>query len=1438
MLSIIEEVVEKFRPGLEFEIRFGVLDEKRRLQVQIDQQLFDQLHLMFCDLKSVKNETEQVTLYSWKNRSYRLLNGDEFQQKFQVCSPVDQKFGKQYWMRFAVSEEREETASVMLEVCRNCIPTQRVRQRWIYWLREYDQSNAPFWYMLTVVNHSIFEFEIEMNLSDLSVMDRTVPVICRWVEDALKPIESLFLSYTNVTSSTYHMTMARQLRQEILDKLNCKFRHPVNFPNVVVSPHLEYTLPDWGGYTVTNKLNGEHMWIVMDENQHAFAITDKTSKILWSVDMDDTKDTPHYTLIEAEYFENKYYLFDMFMNQGVDVMDKPHSERINLLDACLTRHIWLGSIAMLKQFHEVSETIKFLSTVNPATNDGLIFTPKGSAKHIHESIFKWKFPEQMTIDVKLERCKEHMFEAMVCSYGDQLVPWRGSLLFPLKEEILIDSRHHTNSLNHGDIVEVSFDFVRKRYVMGKHRTDKLKPNFKGVAENVWNDMRVPVTPLILGKILEMKAYCPDRTKQFFLDKEANKFLMLPVTNFTDLHIEWGTVIPNHQRGPPLFVAGVSKEYFESRMSRMTSQKQTAHVNLTKFATKNREEYWRYEMVSPVQRVRWVHFHRFCHYQAFEKFSIAIYFAANCAAPSSTETMTVVDRVSMQSSFYDWDTFTIACSRGANTESVNRRFMSVKFPRWDVTNIRQMIHDVMVKLEAPDLDESLIPLTESKFIHATMSKWFVHFPRVELLETESSFDLGKLLPMPSDQPLVKLWACDQGLYLCGWNSDNIVKLSEAPSKQTWMALARMPCPMYTNVTVLYMLKVSTDRSTRYVVEEVNTSEYLMHYNSILKWVDESEPSDQYLLMTPHKSLKKLWMLTGVQKQKYDEYVRGCLSQEYLRYHNQAKRSLISTYCYRQTVLDLGIGQGGDLPKYRDAAVTQIWGVDVSVTNLDELSRRLQTSYQKMIPHVAIEQQGAEHPDLIQMVRKSSFELYVPVDKSDLSHKIHWFPTSIHPVRTEMLQINEVGSWSMTRRADGNSLVAEVLPLLGDSVTQMRLTDGTANMGGDTINFAKYFGHINSVEIDENHFKLLTNNVKAYGYSNIRLIHGDFWQVWPELAGQTDVLYLDVPWGKDYKMHSTLEMCLGNRVMKDELNGLMQSNVKYVILKVPNNADLLSTMSRTYDPYDKYDYQVINIRDAFKVIVIRNRQHAVPSVWKQSSVVSSFFSMSFFFKEFDEPSKTYPMMHQFLENVKRCLKEGGHFIGTTIDGERLRALLMKNNGEFRFKDRGFYRQLSEHRVLVSLPDTIVGESQEESFVDFEYVTNDLQRAGYRMIENQLFDEVEVELDEEERQLNQLYRRFVFQAPYVLIIRLNVKVNDEVQMRVKDVTTGGEIEWNGTEEYPIDIPTFHHLKQSGVYKVMYTDTRFSLYPIFEIMNEEMDTNMYSVEYMKIKWNKMHKN
>ena len=61
--------------------------------------------------------------------------------------------------------------------------------------------------------------------------------------------------------------------------------------------------------------------------------------------------------------------------------------------------------------------------------------------------------------------------------------------------------------------------------------------------------------------------------------------------------------------------------------------------------------------------------------------------------------------------------------------------------------------------------------------------------------------------------------------------------------------------------------------------------------------------------------------------------------YRECHNNIKRNMIGTYCKNKSVLDLGIGAGGDLRKYKKANVTSLFGVEPFKKNSDELRKRL-------------------------------------------------------------------------------------------------------------------------------------------------------------------------------------------------------------------------------------------------------------------------------------------------------------------------------------------------------------------------------------------------------------------------------------------------------------------------------------------------------------------
>jgi tRNA/tmRNA/rRNA uracil-C5-methylase (TrmA/RlmC/RlmD family) len=114
----------------------------------------------------------------------------------------------------------------------------------------------------------------------------------------------------------------------------------------------------------------------------------------------------------------------------------------------------------------------------------------------------------------------------------------------------------------------------------------------------------------------------------------------------------------------------------------------------------------------------------------------------------------------------------------------------------------------------------------------------------------------------------------------------------------------------------------------------------------------------------------------------------------------------------------------------------------------------------------------------------------------------------------LKITEEGSYSITRRRDAERIM-NILNATFKNIKDLTITDVTACIGGDTLNFALRFKHVHSIELNTENFEALTNNVQVYGCNNVTLHNADSVKLF---NWNTHVLYLDPPWGgKDYKQH---------------------------------------------------------------------------------------------------------------------------------------------------------------------------------------------------------------------------------------------------------------------------------------------------------------------------------
>lgn len=150
----------------------------------------------------------------------------------------------------------------------------------------------------------------------------------------------------------------------------------------------------------------------------------------------------------------------------------------------------------------------------------------------------------------------------------------------------------------------------------------------------------------------------------------------------------------------------------------------------------------------------------------------------------------------------------------------------------------------------------------------------------------------------------------------------------------------------------------------------------------------------------------------------------------------------------------------------------------------------------------------------------------------------------------LKTTDEGSYSITRRRDAERIM-NVLRNVFKEMKTMTITDSTACIGGDTLNFASNFSHVHSIELNNENFQALTNNVQVYGFNNVTLHNADSVELF---NWNTHVLYIDPPWGgKEYKKHTKLDLFMSNKRLDCWIEEILsrKNRPNYIILKLPSN-----------------------------------------------------------------------------------------------------------------------------------------------------------------------------------------------------------------------------------------------------------------------------------------------
>jgi len=137
----------------------------------------------------------------------------------------------------------------------------------------------------------------------------------------------------------------------------------------------------------------------------------------------------------------------------------------------------------------------------------------------------------------------------------------------------------------------------------------------------------------------------------------------------------------------------------------------------------------------------------------------------------------------------------------------------------------------------------------------------------------------------------------------------------------------------------------------------------------------------------------------------------------------------------------------------------------------------------------------------------------------------------------------------------TLSEQISKIIKDEFPNVKtIIDGSANVGGNTINFAKHFDNVISNEYDEDTFRLLQNNVNAFNLKNVVCYNQSILTL--DIPKTTNTcIFLDPPWGGIYiKYMDVVDLYYGTTNVVDFINTTIskhERNHRYWCMKVPPN-----------------------------------------------------------------------------------------------------------------------------------------------------------------------------------------------------------------------------------------------------------------------------------------------
>jgi len=492
-----EKVSHSQDRNIEFELRFGKIDDKKFQPSLFPQETINRIRDYVENTLRLKKISSVTTVHIMDNKIRQVIDdkGFSYFERKEAISHHDINYND-FTLRMSLSKEDKISPPTTLS---KIIETRMRKRDEFKW--------GPYTYVFTTITKKMDdetlktfdEFEIEVtpfgNAEEnvKNVVSAILPFIAEDKVNRYLPINT-----QNAIRNAYKSFEAKPRNLERTDIITIRTKE----------------------YSVTNKLDGERFMIVLND-KGLYAVN---KRLVDHIEKESFRST---TILDTELFGGIFHVFDCMMYKGQDITMQKHDYRLTCaseisseLDIMYSYRKYKYKYTTMKVFSTIQGTQDLLTdlhsnSVRYENNDGIIYTPNDIYRS--NNIYKWKFPEKMSIDFKvrlIQRPIPYTYELQLYDKGNVLYDFRGSKMFPLLEE---KARFISDQpLIDGGIYE--FKYENEKFVMMRRRADKVLPNFRTTGESVWNDIKDPFTEKELLELL----YDKNLEELPVANKELNK----------------------------------------------------------------------------------------------------------------------------------------------------------------------------------------------------------------------------------------------------------------------------------------------------------------------------------------------------------------------------------------------------------------------------------------------------------------------------------------------------------------------------------------------------------------------------------------------------------------------------------------------------------------------------------------------------------------------------------------------------------------------------------------------------------------------------------------------------------------------------------------------------------------------------------------------------